>query len=194
MNEEHWRRYAQLLIQCGVGLRPGQPLYVYGEVAHRRLMALLIEVAYEAGGGRVRAGRVVDFDAGSGAGALARWLEADAGARYLGEFALAAEDSAIARSGQLFNNTILDENASAHAALGQAYLNAIAGSDAMDAPELEGLGVNHSTIHTDVMFGSASVSIVASTRRQGEVVLMDRGRWAERFLTGTAGRADHGTT
>ncbi len=53
MNEEHWRRYAQLLVRCGVGLRPGQPLYVYGEVAHRHLMALLTEAAYEAGGGRV---------------------------------------------------------------------------------------------------------------------------------------------
>ena len=53
MTKEHWRRYAQLLVRCGVGLRPGQPLYIHGEVAHRRLMALLTEAAYEAGGGRV---------------------------------------------------------------------------------------------------------------------------------------------
>ncbi len=53
MNAEHLRRYARLLVGHGVALRPGQPLYVYGQVAHRRLMALLTELAYEAGGGPV---------------------------------------------------------------------------------------------------------------------------------------------
>ena len=130
---------------------------------------------------RFRGGRVVDFDAGSGAGALARWLEVDDGARYLGEIALAGEDSAIARSGHFFNTTVLDENASSHVALGQGYLHGIAGGDAMDVSELERLGVNRSAIHTDIMFGSSSVSVVASTRRGEEVLLIDRGRWTPRF-------------
>ena len=130
---------------------------------------------------RFRDGRVVDFDASSGAEALASWLEADDGARYLGEFALAAEDSVLARSGQFFHATILDENASSHVALGQAYSSGIAGGDAMSASELERLGVNRSAIHTDVMFGSALVSVVASESREGEVVLIDRGQWTKRF-------------
>ncbi len=133
---------------------------------------------------RLREGRVVDLDAGSGAGALARWLEADDGARRLGEFALAAEDSAVARSGQFFNTSILDENASSHVALGQAYVNGIAGGEAMTLRQLDRLGVNRSAIHADVMFGSPAVSAVASASREGEVVLIERGRWAERFATG----------
>jgi leucyl aminopeptidase (aminopeptidase T) len=51
----------------------------------------------------------------------------------------------------------------------------------MGSRQLDRLGVNRSTIHTDVMFGSASVSVVATESREGEVVLIDRGRWAERF-------------
>ncbi len=125
---------------------------------------------------------MVDLDASSGAGALARWLEADDGARYLGEFALAAEDSAVARSGQFFNSTVLDENASAHVALGQAHLSGIADGEVITTRELDRLGVNGSTIHTDVMFGSPAVSVVASKSREGEVVLIDRGRWSERFV------------
>ncbi len=53
MNPEHYRRYARLLVEHGLGLRPRQPLYVYGQVAHRELIALVTEVAYGAGSGRV---------------------------------------------------------------------------------------------------------------------------------------------
>ncbi len=128
-----------------------------------------------------RDGRVVDFAASSGSSAFGRLLEADDGARHLGELAFADEGSALARSGIFFNNTQLDENASSHVALGQAFLNGIAGGEAMSSRELEGLGVNHSMIHTDVMFGSASVQVVATESREGELVLISRGRWAERF-------------
>ena len=131
-----------------------------------------------------RRGEVVDFAAGSGEGAFGRWLEADAGARFLGEIGLAGEDSPIARSGLVFGSILLDENASSHVALGQSFVSAIAGGDTMSERELEALGVNRSAIHTDVPFGSAAVSIVASRSREGEVPLIDRGRWTERFRTG----------
>ncbi len=52
----------------------------------------------------------------------------------------------------------------------------------MSSRELEGMGVNHSAIHTDVMFGSTLVSVFATNSREGEVVLIDRGRWAKRFV------------
>ena len=131
-----------------------------------------------------RDGRVVDFDARSGARAISRWLGTDDGARYLGEFALAAEDSVIARSGVFFNATVLDENASSHVALGQAYLNGVTGAGTMKPRDLEDLGVNHSGIHTDIMFGSPSVSVIASKCQEGEIVLIDCGKWAKRFTDG----------
>ncbi len=129
-----------------------------------------------------RQGRMVDFDASSGKRAFGHWLETDAGARYLGEFALAAEDSAIAHSGLFFGTALLDENASSHVALGQAYVSAVAGGDSLSSRQLSESGVNCSTIHTDIMFGSTDVSIVASHSREGEVALINRGCWATRFL------------
>ncbi len=142
MNEEHRRRYAQLLVRRGVGLRPGQPLYVYGQVAHCHLMALLTEGAYQAGGGRVET-------------------------RLFDPLQLAA----LVRHGRLEDIELCHTG-------DQAFLNGVTGGEAMSSRELESLGVNHSTIHTDVMFGSTSVRVVATESREGEVVLIDRGRWA----------------
>ena len=129
-----------------------------------------------------RNGEVVDFQASSGKHAFARQLETDGGARRLGELALVGEDSAIARSGLFFDEVVLDENASSHVALGQAYVQAIAGGESMDRQQLETLGVNHSAIHTDVMFGAPEVTVHATESRDGEVVLIDRGHWTRRFL------------
>ncbi len=91
------------------------------------------------------------------------------------------EDSAIARSGLFFDALLLDENASSHVALGNGFAQAVAGDESMSSQELEGLGVNRSLIHTDIMFGSKEVMVVARSR-EGEVALIERGRWAARFL------------
>ncbi len=131
---------------------------------------------------RFRQGRVTELEASSGAEAFSRWLGIDEGSGYLGEFALIGEDSAIARSALFFDAAILDENASSHVALGNAYTRAVAGGESMTARELQELGVNRSATHTDIMFGSTEVTIVATRSREGEVVLIDQGRWAERFL------------
>ncbi len=128
-----------------------------------------------------RDGRVIDFDASSGRQAFSRRLETDDGARYLGEFALIGEDSAIARSGVFFDLVPLDENASSHVALGEGFAQAVAGGGS-GSRQLEELGVNRSTIHTDIMFGSRDVTVVASESREGEVVLLEQGRWAGRLL------------
>ena len=129
-----------------------------------------------------RDGRVVDFDAGGGGGGFRRWLDSDEGARYLGEFALVGGDSPIARSGLFFEHTLYDENAWPHAALGQGYASCLEGGRSMSAEELDAVGCNHSVIHTDVMFGSPEVTVVATRTRRGEVVLIDRGSWSDRFL------------
>ncbi len=129
-----------------------------------------------------RDGRVVELDAGEGKEGFRRWIDSDDGARYLGEFALVGQDSPIARSGLFFESTLFDENAWSHAALGRAYASGLAGGPTMTSAELDEVGYNRSVIHTDIMFGSTEVTIVATKTREGEVVLIDRGEWSERFL------------
>ncbi len=126
-------------------------------------------------------GRITDCDAGEGKRLFADWIASDDGARYLGEFALVGQDSPIAQSGLFFEHTLYDENAWSHLAIGRAYATALDGGTEMSAAELEELGCNTSTIHTDIMFGSEDVTIVATRSREGEVVLLERGHWTERF-------------
>lgn len=128
-----------------------------------------------------RHGRVEAFDAGQGRQALARWLETDGGLRFLGEIALVGQDSPVARSGLFFDKLVLDENARSHVALGQGYALALAGGESLSAQELENLGCNLFGVHTDILFGSPEVSVVATRSRRGEVVVIDRGRWVEPF-------------
>jgi aminopeptidase len=126
-------------------------------------------------------GRLVRFEAQEGAAAFARWIDLDEGARYLGELALVGADSAIAKSGLFFEHTLFDENAWSHAAIGQAYTVGLKGGEDLSPARLAELGFNHSSIHTDIMYGSPEVSITAIKTNEGEVPLIVRGEWAERF-------------
>lgn len=128
-------------------------------------------------------GRLVDCSARSGGEAFGRWIDQDEGARFLGEVALVGQDSPIAASGHFFEHTLLDENASVHVALGQAYPTALEGGDSMGQGELEALGCNRSVIHTDIMIGSTEVSIIASRTHRGEVPLIEKGHWLEPFAS-----------
>lgn len=127
-------------------------------------------------------GRLVRFEASEGIEGFERWIDTDRGARFLGEFALVGQDSPIAKSQLFFEHTLYDENAWAHVALGQAYTTALEDGENLTQEELRKLGCNHSTIHTDIMFGSTDVSIIATETRQGEVTLIDHGHWTEPFL------------
>ncbi|MCP4658541.1 MAG: aminopeptidase [bacterium] len=129
-----------------------------------------------------RGGAVVELDAGEGLETFKRTIETDEGARYLGEFALVSEDSSIAKSGLFFDLGLIDENASSHVALGYSYARPVSGGESMSLRELEELGCNQSAHHTDIMFGSTEITIVATESREGEVVLVDRGCWTERFV------------
>ena len=126
-------------------------------------------------------GRLIRFEAGEGAAGFARWIDLDEGARYLGELALVGADSPIAKSGLFFEHTLFDENAWSHAAIGQAYTVGLRGGEDMSPARLAEHGFNNSTIHTDIMYGSPEVSITATRSREGEVPLIVRGEWAERF-------------
>lgn len=125
----------------------------------------------------LRTGRVVDFSATQGFEPFARWLEVDEGASYLGEIALVDEGSPIARCGRSFEHMLVDENAASHLALGQGFAHTLERGNEMTPSQLEEVGCNRSSLHTDIAFGSSEVDVVATRSREGEVVLLERGRW-----------------
>ena len=128
-------------------------------------------------------GRIENVEARTGAEAFEKWVDSDAGGRYLGEMALVGGDSPIAQSGLFFEHTLFDENAWSHVAVGQAYATALHGGEDMGVEELASIGFNSSRIHTDIMFGSPEVSVIATETREGAVTLIDHGHWTERFLS-----------
>lgn len=122
-------------------------------------------------------GEIVDFDAEEGKEAFAAYIEIDAGAKRVGEVALVGIDSPIYQTGLLFHNTLYDENAACHIAIGSSYGNCIAGSSSMTPEQLLELGANDSAVHDDIMISSEEVSVTAATRDGREVPLLLAGRW-----------------
>lgn len=127
---------------------------------------------------RFENGSVVDYDAETGKDTLKHLLETDDGAKRLGEVALVPYDSPISNRNQLFYNTLFDENASCHLALGRAYPTCLKGADAFSKEELEELGVNDSLVHVDFMVGSKDMSIIGKTEEGQEIVVFKDGNWA----------------
>jgi aminopeptidase len=123
-------------------------------------------------------GRVVNATAERGQTVLDQMLDTDEGARHLGEVALVPHDSPVAQSGLLFYNTLFDENAASHVALGTAYKFTVAGGDAMTDEQFEQAGGNRSATHVDFMIGSRELDI-DGVREDGSVEpLMRKGIWA----------------
>ncbi|WP_277668854.1 aminopeptidase [Caproiciproducens galactitolivorans] len=108
-------------------------------------------------------GKVTDFHAKKEQETLKNLIEFDEGSCYLGEVALVPYNSPISQSGILFLNTLFDENASCHLALGTSYPDNLKNGTEMKREEMEKLGSNYSKIHCDFMFGSADMSIVGTT-------------------------------
>ncbi|TDL98028.1 aminopeptidase [Macrococcus brunensis] len=124
-------------------------------------------------------GVVTDFEAAKGYDVLKELLESDEGARRLGEAALVPVDSPISNSGILYYNTLFDENASCHIAIGKAYPGPVPGATAMSKEEQDAVGLNDSVIHVDFMIGSKELDIDGITR-DGEVIPVFRqGNWVE---------------
>ncbi|MBR4186744.1 MAG: aminopeptidase [Clostridia bacterium] len=127
---------------------------------------------------RFREGRAVEWHAEKNNGLLTNIITADEGAAYLGECALVPFDSPIRQTGLLFYNTLFDENAACHLALGMGFADSIRDFEHKTLEECRALGVNDSMIHVDFMIGTADLSIDAVTRA-GEVVPVFRnGNWA----------------
>ncbi len=108
---------------------------------------------------RFENGRIVEAHAAKGEEVLRKVLETDEGARRLGEVALVPYSSPISKSGLLFYNTLFDENAASHIALGQAYAKCFVDGDHLDEAELRARGANRSLIHIDWMIGSAQMDV-----------------------------------
>lgn len=123
-------------------------------------------------------GKIVDFSAEKGYETLKKLIETDEGSHYLGEVALVPYDSPISNSNIIFYNTLFDENASCHFALGEAYPICLEGGSNMNEEELEKSGANISLTHVDFMVGSSDLDITGETR-DGEVVhIFKNGNWA----------------
>jgi aminopeptidase len=127
---------------------------------------------------RFSEGRVVETRASKGHDVLTQLLDTDEGARRLGEVALVPHSSPISQSGLLFQNTLFDENAASHIALGQAYSKCIVGGGAMDENELARRGANRSQIHVDWMIGSAEIDVDGIAADGEAAPLMRKGEWA----------------
>ncbi len=123
-------------------------------------------------------GKVVKVGAEKNQDVLEKMVAMDEGASYLGEVALIAYDSPINKTGILFYNTLFDENASCHLALGRGFNNCLENYENYTNEECEKLGVNSSMIHVDFMIGSKDLSIVGVTKDGKRVQIFKDGNWA----------------
>ncbi|SJX70631.1 Aminopeptidase S (Leu, Val, Phe, Tyr preference) [Enterococcus faecium] len=123
-------------------------------------------------------GKVVDFSAEQGKDVLEKLLDTDEGARRLGEVALVPDPSPISQSGIIFFNTLFDENASNHLALGSAYAFSVKGGTEMSDEELAEAGLNRSQTHVDFMVGSDKMDIDGIREDGSTVPIFRNGDWA----------------
>jgi aminopeptidase len=123
-------------------------------------------------------GKVVAVHAKKNQNLLEQMVKMDDGASRIGELALVPFDSPIQQSGLLFFNTLFDENASCHIALGRAYVNSIKGYATMTPQQLTDIGCNRSMIHVDFMIGSRDLTITGYDRKGQGIAIFTNGNWA----------------
>jgi aminopeptidase len=123
-------------------------------------------------------GRIVQVQAETGEDVLKTLIESDEGAQYLGEVALVPDGSPISQLNVIFQNTLFDENASNHLAIGSAYPLCIKGGAELNQEELAERGVNTSMVHVDFMVGSAEMDIDGELADGTRVPVFRQGNWA----------------
>lgn len=123
-------------------------------------------------------GKVTEAAAEKGEEVLKKMLAMDEGASYLGECALVPFDSPINESGLLFYNTLFDENAGCHLALGRGFSMCVKGYENYSDEKIKDLGVNDSMIHVDFMIGARDLSIEGETEDGARVPIFVNGNWA----------------
>ena len=122
-------------------------------------------------------GKIINYSAKKGYEALKGLINTDSGTKRLGEVALIGKNSPIAKSKVLFYNTLFDENASCHLAIGKAYPTTIKNGDKLSIKELEKLGANDSNEHEDFMIGTPDLSVVGIKKDNTKITLFDNGEW-----------------
>ena len=127
---------------------------------------------------RFEGGKVVSLSAARGEAVLRNLLETDATAGRLGEVALVPHSSPIAESGRLFYNTLFDENAASHVALGSAYRFTLAGGETMTDDGFERAGGNRSAVHVDFMIGSGALDVDGVSGDGHVEPVMRQGEWS----------------
>jgi len=122
-------------------------------------------------------GKISDYKAKKNREILTNIIEIDEGASHLGEVAIVTHSSPISQMGVLFYNTLFDENASAHLALGKVYPKNINGGNRMTTEELTAVGGNDSLVHVDFMFGTSDMKIVGISEDGSETVFFNMGEF-----------------
>lgn len=127
---------------------------------------------------RFENGKAVEVHAEKGEELLKHMINMDPNAGYLGECALVPYDSPINNTGILFYNTLYDENAACHLALGMGFTNCVKDYEKYTQEELKNMGINDASIHVDFMIGSKDLNIVGYTRDGKKVQIFKDGNWA----------------
>ncbi len=126
---------------------------------------------------RFENGRVEEYGAGKHEDTLKNLLDTDEGSRHLGEVALISYDSPISKLGILFYNTLFDENASCHLALGRCYPENVQGGIEMTPEQLAEAGGNSSMNHVDFMFGTEKMKVTGITADGREIAIFENGNF-----------------
>ena len=122
-------------------------------------------------------GKVINYEAKHGNDTLKNLLDTDEGSRFIGEVALIEHDSPISNTNILFYNTLFDENASCHVALGSCYPTNMTDGETMNKEELVKNNANVSKIHVDFMFGSKCMNITGMTQDNKSITLFENGKF-----------------
>ena len=127
---------------------------------------------------KFEAGSITEAHASKGEEVLLKVLDSDEGARRLGEVALVPHSSPISQSGLLFYNTLFDENAASHIALGQCYSKCFKGGENLSKDEIIKRGGNSSMIHIDWMIGSEEINVDGMNSNGASIPIFRNGEWA----------------
>ncbi|HDF8186645.1 TPA: aminopeptidase [Staphylococcus aureus] len=126
-------------------------------------------------------GEIIDFSAEKGEAVLKDLINTDEGSRRLGEVALVPDDSPISNRNTIFYNTLFDENAACHLAIGSAYAVNIQGGTEMTVEEKIASGLNDSNVHVDFMIGSSDLTIYGIFEDGSKELVFENGNWASTF-------------
>lgn len=126
-------------------------------------------------------GEIIDFSAEKGEAVLKDLINTDEGSRRLGEVALVPDDSPISNRNTIFYNTLFDENAACHLAIGSAYAFNIQGGTEMTVEEKIASGLNDSNVHVDFMIGSRDLTIYGIFEDGSKELVFENGNWASTF-------------